>query len=90
MAVHWVRHAVVLIALVMLVAGIGLMEVRAQGADDFAAVSARISQLHAQGKYAEAIPIAERYVALARQKHGEEHTEFAYAISWLVSCLRNS
>jgi tetratricopeptide (TPR) repeat protein len=28
--------------------------------------------------------MAERYVALARQKHGEEHTEFATAISWLA------
>ena len=88
MAVRWVRCAVVLIGLVALVASIGLMETRAQGADDLAALVRQVSQLHGQGKYAEAIPIAERYVALARQKHGEEHTEFATAIAWLAPSTR--
>ena len=66
-----VRSAVLLIGLVAFVAGIGRMEVRAQGTDDLAALSAQVSQLHGQGRYAEAIPIAERHVALARQKLGE-------------------
>ena len=48
----------------------------------------QVSRLHSQGKYAEAVPLAERYVALARQKHGEEHTEFATAISWLAGLYR--
>src|SRR5262249_46563128 len=32
-----------------------------------------------------AIPLAERYVALAHQKHGDNHTEYATAISWLAN-----
>ena len=47
-----------------------------------------MSRLHSQGKYAEAVPLAERYVALARQKHGEEHAEFAAANAWLAIVYR--
>jgi tetratricopeptide (TPR) repeat protein len=41
--------------------------------------------LYAQGKYAYAIPIAKNYVALARNRYGELHTEFAVALSWLAA-----
>ena len=30
-------------------------------------------------------PLADRYVALARQRYGEEHTEHATAIAWLAT-----
>jgi tetratricopeptide (TPR) repeat protein len=83
-AVRWVRFAVMLFGLIALVTAVGQIRVRAQEADDLAALSAQVSQLHGQGKYAEAFPIAERYVALARQKHAEDHPEFATAISWLA------
>ena len=83
MAVRWLRCAILLIGLVALL-GIGQIEVRAQGIDDIDALGTQVSQLYGQGKYAEAIPIAERYVTLARQQHGEEHPEFATALSWLA------
>jgi CHAT domain-containing protein/Tfp pilus assembly protein PilF len=51
--------------------------------DDLAALNRQISQLHQSGKYAEGTALAEQYVALARQRHGEEHLEFATALSWL-------
>jgi tetratricopeptide (TPR) repeat protein len=60
------------------------MQARAQRANDLPALREQVRQLHSQGKYTEAIPLAERYVALARRKHGENHTEFATAISWLA------
>jgi CHAT domain-containing protein/tetratricopeptide (TPR) repeat protein len=82
MALGRVRCAVVLIGLVTLLAEIGPRAL-AQGGDDLAALRTQVSQLYGQGKYAEAIPITERYVGLARQKHGEESLEFATAISWL-------
>jgi len=41
-----------------------------------------------QGKYVEAIPIAERYVALARQKHGDDRTEYATTIGWLAQAYQ--
>jgi tetratricopeptide (TPR) repeat protein len=59
-----------------------------QAADDLAALRAQVSQLFEQGKYADAVPIAERYVDSARQMRGEEHTEFATAIDWLANVYR--
>ena len=76
--------AVVVAGLAALLAAIGASGGRAQGADDLGALQRQVSELHNQGKYAEAVPIAERYVAAARRKHGEGHTEFATAIAWLA------
>jgi hypothetical protein len=44
-----------------------------------------VSQLYSEGKYTDAIPLAERYLAIARQRHGSGHLEFETAIAWLVS-----
>src|SRR5215831_9125326 len=52
-------------------------------ADDLAALNQQIGQLHQSREYAEATALAERYVSLARQRHGEEHAEFVAAITWL-------
>ena len=84
MAVLQTRFAVVLIVLVTLLAGIVPMGVHAQGGDDLAALRTQVGQLYRQGKYADAIPVTERYVESARRKHGEDHTEYATAISWLA------
>jgi len=67
----------------VLVVGVGL-GAQAQAVDVLADLYGQVSRLYSQGKYAEAVPIAERYVASARQKHGEEHTEYATAIAWLA------
>ena len=53
---------------------------QAQGADDLAALQRQVSRLYSQGKYGEVVPLAKRYVVVARQKHGEEHAEFAAAM----------
>jgi CHAT domain-containing protein/tetratricopeptide (TPR) repeat protein len=60
----------------------------AQGADDLARLREDVSRLYSQGRYTEALPIAERYVALARQKHGDAHAEFASALGWQASVFR--
>jgi tetratricopeptide (TPR) repeat protein len=75
------------IALIILVGPLGIIgavPTRAQSGDRLAALRAQVSRLYTQGKYAEAISVAQHYVALARQKHGQNHTEFATAISWLA------
>jgi CHAT domain-containing protein/tetratricopeptide (TPR) repeat protein len=59
--------------------------VHAQGDDELARLRSEVSRLHGQGKYADAVPVAERYVAVARRKHGEEHPEVATALGWLGS-----
>jgi hypothetical protein len=68
----------------MLTAGNWPREACAQGTDELASLRTQVSQLYNQGKYAEAAPIAERYADLARQKHGDTHTEYATAIAWLA------
>jgi len=57
---------------------------RAQGPDDLTQLFAEVGRLHGQGKFAEAVPIAERAVALARERHGEEHAELGSALGWLA------
>jgi len=63
MAGRW-RRGVALIVLVTLLATAGSVMAQAQGADDLAAHRDQVSRLHGQGNNAEAIPIADRYVAL--------------------------
>src|SRR5262245_35907826 len=73
------------LAVAWVVCGIALAgPAQAQGQDDLARLSAEVSRLHGQGKYAQAVPIAQRYVELARQQYGEEHPAFATAVTWLA------
>jgi tetratricopeptide (TPR) repeat protein len=81
---RWIWRAVALMGLIPLFANTGTMEALAQGADRVPALRAKVSQRYGQGKYTAAIPIAERYVALTRKKHGERYTKFATAITWLA------
>jgi len=83
MARRWLRRAAALIFLIAVVVGGGPLCAQAQEADELAALREQVGQLRSQGKYAEALPIAGRYVAVARQLHGEEHPEFATAIAWM-------
>src|SRR5262245_24281733 len=69
--------AMVLAALVCGVVLVGFAH--AQGPDELAAMLAEVDRLHSEGKYADAIPIAERAVTLARERYSEEHVEFAAA-----------
>jgi esterase/lipase superfamily enzyme len=62
---------------------------RAQGSDELDALNSQIAKLYSDGKYAEATPLAEHYVDLARQRYGEEHPEFATAITWLGSLYQS-
>src|SRR5262245_45556027 len=84
----WLKRGGILLTLLILWVVAGHLKAEAQGVDDLAVLRAEVSRLQDQGKYTDAIPIAERYVALARQKYGEEHTEFATAIAWLASVYR--
>jgi CHAT domain-containing protein/tetratricopeptide (TPR) repeat protein len=61
---------------------------RAQGTDDFKALTARIDALSRQGKYAEAIEIAEQALALAENKNSPEHEELASALDKLAFLYR--
>jgi len=56
----------------------------AQGQDDLTQLFAEVERLYGQGKSAEAASVAERAVALARERHGEVHAEFGSALGWLA------
>ena len=75
------RYVIMLIALLVLSSHVS--SAQAQSADDLGALNGRVIRLYEQGRYAEAFPVAERYVKLARQKHGEQHPELATAMTWL-------
>lgn len=78
--------AVVLLLLAALVAA-GAMTgpARAQGRDDLDRLNHEIERLYGENKIAAAMPLAERYVALTRQRYGEENPEYATALTWLGS-----
>jgi tetratricopeptide (TPR) repeat protein len=82
---RWLRST--LTATVVLVGTLPAMG-EPQSVDDPAALRRQVSGLHGQGKYDEAVPLARRYVVVARQKHGEEHAEFATAIACLANVYR--
>jgi CHAT domain-containing protein/tetratricopeptide (TPR) repeat protein len=63
---------------------------QAQTQDDTDALDARVNALYAEGKYAEAIPLAERYVELMRARVGETHADYAAGLSNLAHALRNA
>src|SRR5688572_25789798 len=67
------------LAAVLLASGPGW----AQGADALAEINRQIGKHAATGETDKAAPLAAQYVALARQAHGEDHPEYATAITWL-------
>src|SRR5262245_6753866 len=69
MAGGWLARR--LVAMVALVCGcVFAGAAYAQGQDDLTQLFAEVERLHGQGKSAEAVSVAERAVALARERHG--------------------
>jgi tetratricopeptide (TPR) repeat protein/CHAT domain-containing protein len=81
-AAIWVTAAAWAIVVACAIAPAGTA--RAQGEDDLARLLNEVNRLHSQGRYAEAVPIAKRAIAVARTRRGEQHAEFATAIAWLA------
>src|SRR5215471_16863706 len=79
--VQWLVARLVLVALL---ATVGPIHTRGQNGDQLTDLRAQVSRLYEQGKYADALTVAERYVDLAHQKQGQDHTEYPTAISWLA------
>ena len=70
--------------LVGLLAGAGLVTVRAQEPDDLTALSTEVIQLYNQGKHAEAIGIAERALDLAERLYGADHLDVGQSLNNLA------
>ena len=56
----------------------------AQSDTDLDALDRRVIELYRAGKFGEAIPVAEQYVAAAKNRYGEEHQRTATAINYLA------
>ncbi len=61
----------------------------AQSPDALAEINRQIGKHAAKGETDKVVPLAEHYVALARQAHGEDHPEYATAITWLGWAYQN-
>jgi hypothetical protein len=85
MARPWLRRTASLIFLMTVVAGFGALHAQRLDPDELTSLRGEMSRLYSEGKYTEAIPIAERHVAIARRHHGKGHLEFETAITWLAS-----
>ena len=73
----------VLGALVLL--GLWLLPVQAQEQPpELEAIYKRGLQLYQAGKYAEAVPVAEEYIDVARAKFGERHPHYATGLGYLA------
>ena len=56
----------------------------AQGPNDLAILNGRIGELYNVGKYSEAIPLAEKSLALTRSRVGDDHPDIAERMGWLA------
>jgi len=70
---------------ILLAATAGVSRAHAQSAGDLGRLNHEIERLYGENKIAAAVPLAERYVELARQRYGEDNPEFATALTWLGS-----
>ncbi len=76
------------ICVIVIILGLGfsfLVNAQAQAEDDSPAeLNRRIDELYNEGKFKEAIPLAEKLVALIKQQRGEEDAETAASINLLA------
>ncbi len=61
---------------------------QAPGEAEIEALNDRVVELYQAGKYSEAIPLAERYAAAMKARHGENAPEYAEAINNLAQLLK--
>ena len=82
-----VSPVITLVVSVLIAGAITVGPAGAQSDAELKALDQQLRQLHQAGKYAEATRLAEQYVARARERYGEQHPEYARAISWLALLL---
>src|SRR5262245_30347936 len=87
----FVDHVHRWMALIVLLAPLAItsaMPARAQSHDELATLRTKMRILHNRERYGDAIPLAERYLALVRKKYGKAHTEYASALNNLAELYR--
>jgi hypothetical protein len=71
----WFRREVALITTVIILASVDPMPGEAQGADDLAALDSQVVELYRAERYAEAMEVAKRSLALAERQFGPDHVD---------------
>ena len=77
-------HKGVVLACLLLVAGIATACSALAQSDDLAALNQRISELYSAGKYGEAIPLAQKLLELTVSQKGQEHPEVGKSLNNLA------
>ena len=67
---------------------IAFLLMRARESSQPDALNAEIGELYSAAKYAEAIPLAERYVTAIKARRGSEHPDYAIALNNLAQLLK--
>src|SRR5689334_10319932 len=76
MARLWPSSAAWLFFVMVMMVGSGPPFAQRHDRSGLAWLREEVSQLFSEGNYTEAIPVAERYFAIARQRYGQSHPEF--------------
>ncbi len=75
----WQRLAILAVVLAPSMTGVALAQT-----DDLDAMNWRVSELFGSGKYAEAIPLAEKSLEITRRQKGENDLQTVNSIGWLA------
>lgn len=80
----WLGQIAAQVLMIALLAAAAPMGAHALGADDIAVLNQRVSELYGAGKYAEAIPLAEKSLDLICRPKGENRLDTVTRIGWLA------
>lgn len=90
MAILRFAFCVFLSATILAVGPVGSGPAHAQPVDDLGALNQQVQVLYQAGKYAEAIPLAERYAERTKARYGASAAQYATAISNLAQLLQTT
>ena len=76
------------LATILVFAHLGSGPVAAQPVDELEKLNQRVIQLYQAGKYAEAVPIAERYAEGMKARHGADAPQYATVLNNLAGLLQ--
>jgi hypothetical protein len=79
----------IIIAAIILWTSSAIMPVAAAPRDEVAALEKKVEELSRMGKYAEAIPLAQRVLAIRENALGPHHPDVAGSLNKLALLYRN-
>jgi tetratricopeptide (TPR) repeat protein len=79
----------IIVAAIVLWTSSAIMPATAAPRDEAAALQTKVQELYRAGKYADAIPLAERVLAIREKELGPNHLDVAKALFWLAGLYHN-